>query len=97
MITGWEDCDELGAKPLYKLNRVDSQMLLIDDDKVHLSANPRSQLLITPWTGEANDCELKSLIPIITKIAKEPTVQHVLDIYLAHSYRYRSDSPSFVQ
>lgn len=97
MITGWEGCDELGAKPLYKLNRADSQMLLIDDDKVHLSANPRSQLLITPWTGEANDCELENLIPIITKIAKEPTVQHVLDICLAHSYRYRSDSPSFVQ
>lgn len=97
MISGWKGCDELGAKPLYKLNRVDSQMLLIDDDKVHLLANPRSQLLITPWTGKANDCELESLIPIITKIAKAPTVQQVLDICLAHAYGYHSDFPSFTQ
>ena len=88
IITGWEDCDELGAKPLYKLYRVDSQMLLIDDDKVHLSANPRSQLLIPPWNGDVNDSELESLTTIITKIAKEPTVQDILDICLAQSYIY---------
>ena len=88
LITGWEDCDENGAKPLYKLHRASSQVLLIDDDKVHLSANPRSQLLIPQWNGDENDCELESLIPIITKIAKEPTVQHILDICLAQSYIY---------
>lgn len=88
MISGWGDCDQQGAKPLYKLHRVDSQMLLIDDNEVHLSANPRSQLLIPPWNGDVNDCELESLVPIIIKIAKEPTVQHVLDICLAQSYIY---------
>ena len=88
LITGWQDCDELGAKPLYKLNRKDSHILLIDDDTVHLSANPRSQLLIPPWDGNVNDCELQGAIDIITKIAKEPTVQDSLDICLAQSYIY---------
>ena len=88
LITGWRDCDKNGAKPLYKLNRKASQMLLIDDDRDHLSANPRSQLLIPPWYGDENDRELESLIPIINKIAKEPTVQDSLDIFLAQSYIY---------
>ena len=88
MISGWGDCDKIGAKPLYKLNREDSQILLIDDDKVHLTANPRSQLLIPPWYGDVNDRELLSAIHIINKIAKEPTVQESLDIYLAQSYIY---------
>tara|TARA_B100000787_G_scaffold166696_1_gene152310 strand:- start:2189 stop:3130 length:942 start_codon:yes stop_codon:yes gene_type:complete len=94
MITGWKDCDTNGAKPLYKLHRVSSQILLIDDDKVHLSANPRSQLLIPPWNGDENDCELESLIPIINQIAKEPSVQDSLDICLAQSYIYeKGDLP----
>ena len=88
LITGWEACDESGAKPLYKLNREASQILLVDDDDDHLSANPRSQLLIPPWNGDENDRELESLIPIINKIAKEPTVQDLLDICLAQSYIY---------
>ena len=93
MITGWGDCDESGAKPLYKLNRKDSQILLIDDDNVHLSANPRSHLLIPPWNGDENDRELESLIPIINKIAKEATVQDSLDICLAQSYIYEKTMP----
>ena len=88
LITGWRDCDKSGAKPLYKLNREASQILLVDDDFDHLSANPRSQLLIPPWHGDENDCELESLIYIINKIAKEPTVQDSLDICLAQSYNY---------
>ena len=88
LITGWRDCDESGAKPLYKLNRKASHILLLDDDRVHLSANPRSQLLIPPWNGDENDCELESLIPIINKIAREPTVQDSLDIFLLQSYIY---------
>jgi len=90
LITGWEACDESGAKPLYKLNREASQILLVDDDDDHLSANPRSQLLIPPWNGDANDRELESLVPIINKIAKEPTVQDSLDICLAQSYIYEN-------
>jgi len=93
LITGWRNCDESGAKPLYKLNRKASQILLIDDDEVHLSANPRSQLLIPPWDGDENDCELESLIPIINKIAKEPNVQDYLDICLAQSYIYEKTMP----
>jgi len=88
LLSGWNDCDHLGAKPLYKLNREASKMLLVDDDKVHLSANPRSQLLISPWNGDINDVELANAIPIITRIAGEPNVQHSLDICLAQSYNY---------
>ena len=88
LLSGWNDCDYLGAKPLYKLNREASKMLLVDDDKVHLSANPRSQLLISPWNGDINDVELANAIPIITRIAGEPNVQHSLDICLAQSYNY---------
>ena len=93
LITGWEDCEKNGAKPLYKLNRKASQILLIDDDDIHLSANPRSQLLIPPWNGDENDRELESLVPIINKIAKEPTVQDSLDICLAQSYIYEKTMP----
>ena len=68
--------------------------MCVDDDTVHLSANPRSQLLIPPWNGNVNDCELQGAIDIITKVAKEPTVQDFakeptvqdsLDICLAHT------------
>ena len=93
LITGWNNCEQNGSKPLYKLNREASQILLIDDDDIHLSANPRSQLLISPWNGDENDCELESLIPIINKIAKEPTVQDSLDICLAQSYIYQKTMP----
>ena len=93
LITGWEKCEKNGAKPLYKLNRKASQILLIDDDDIHLSANPRSQLLVPPWNGDENDRELESLVPIINKIAKEPTVQDSLDICLAQSYIYEKTMP----
>jgi len=93
LITGRNNCEQNGAKPLYKLNRKASQILLIDDDDIHLSANPRSHLLIPPWNGDENDRELESLIPIINKIAKEATVQDSLDICLAQSYIYEKTMP----
>lgn len=95
LITGMQHCDKNGAKPLYKLNRDITQVLLFDDNPIHLIANPRSQLLITPWLPTLGKCtetdvELLDAIPILKEIAQAETVQSVLDIHLANMQSFRN-------
>jgi len=83
LVSGWDSMDEYYNKALYELWRQADQVVLIDDDKLHLFTNPRSQIVITAWRGDENDQELKHLIPVLQAIAEAKTVQEVLDLHLA--------------
>lgn len=93
LLAGMDYCDECGNKPLYRLGREPNQVILIDDDKSHFRANPRSQLLVSAWRGDKGDEELMHALHVLEMIADADSVQDVLDVHIARSYR-KNDEPT---
>lgn len=88
LLAGWSsEYLDGSTKDLKRLGHPMDQVLLVDDDKDHVTLQPRSVWKIPAWYGGKADATdaLKVGVEILNRVADAPTVQHVLDPFLASS------------
>src|ERR1700761_5664964 len=57
------------SKDLSYLNRPLSRTILVDTKASHAKAQPENAIILKPWSGDASDRELLSLIPFLEYVA----------------------------